>query len=108
MIDMIVATLTSALSTLPKGLSPLNWLNDFPIFRKSCYVLFFFWLICSGPGRVQVSIPGSSASYRGDRLKRIDAGLLEAPGDVRIACEFDWSEIGSGEVGIGLLNFPQT
>src|ERR1700675_3997094 len=29
MIDMIVATLTSAVSTLPKGLSPLNWLDDF-------------------------------------------------------------------------------
>src|SRR5277367_318086 len=25
MIDMIVATLTSSLATLPKGLSPLNW-----------------------------------------------------------------------------------
>jgi len=29
MIDMIVATLTSAISTLPKGLSPLSWLDDF-------------------------------------------------------------------------------
>jgi putative oxidoreductase len=29
LIDMIVATLTSALSTLPEGLSPLNWLDDF-------------------------------------------------------------------------------
>ena len=28
LIDMIVATLTSALSTLPKGLSPLSWLDD--------------------------------------------------------------------------------
>ena len=29
LIDMSVATLTSAISTLPKGLSPLNWLDDF-------------------------------------------------------------------------------
>src|SRR5271154_6952660 len=29
LIDMIVAVLTSALSTMPKGLSPLNWLDDF-------------------------------------------------------------------------------
>src|SRR5579864_2231084 len=29
LIDMTVATLTSAISTLPKGLSPLNWLDDF-------------------------------------------------------------------------------
>src|SRR5271165_5846026 len=28
LIDMIVATLTEALSTLPKGLSPLRWLDD--------------------------------------------------------------------------------
>ena len=29
LIDMTVATLTSAISTLPKGLSPLSWLDDF-------------------------------------------------------------------------------
>ncbi len=29
LIDMIVATLTNALSTLPKGLSPVDWLDDF-------------------------------------------------------------------------------
>jgi uncharacterized membrane protein YphA (DoxX/SURF4 family) len=29
LIDMIVAVLTNALSTMPKGLSPLNWLDDF-------------------------------------------------------------------------------
>jgi putative oxidoreductase len=29
MIDMTVATITSAVSTLPKGLSPHNWLDDF-------------------------------------------------------------------------------
>jgi putative oxidoreductase len=53
-IDMIVATLTSALSTLPKGLSPLNWLDDFLYLPEVLYVLFFIWLICSGPGRFSV------------------------------------------------------
>jgi putative oxidoreductase len=54
LIDMIVATLTSALSTLPKGLSPLNWLDDFLYFPEILYVLFFIWLICSGPGKFSV------------------------------------------------------
>jgi putative oxidoreductase len=51
MIDMIVATLTSAISTLPKGLSPLRWLDDFLYLPEVLYVLFFIWLICSGPGK---------------------------------------------------------
>src|SRR5580698_607429 len=51
MIDMIVATLMSAVSTLPKGLSPLNRLDDFLYLPEVLYVLFFAWLICSGPGR---------------------------------------------------------
>ncbi|HMD15802.1 MAG TPA: DoxX family protein [Terriglobales bacterium] len=51
LIDMTVATLTSALSTSPKGLSPLNWLDDFFYLPEVLYVLFFFWLICSGPGK---------------------------------------------------------
>jgi putative oxidoreductase len=54
MIDMIVATLTSAISTLPKGLSPLNWLDDFLYLPEVLYALFFIWLICSGPGRFSV------------------------------------------------------
>jgi len=54
MIDMIVATLTSALSTLPKGLSPLSWLDDFLYLPEVLYVLFFIWLICSGPGKFSV------------------------------------------------------
>jgi putative oxidoreductase len=54
MIDMIVATLTSAISTLPKGLSPLNWLDDFLYLPEVLYVLFFIWLICSGPGKFSV------------------------------------------------------
>ena len=54
LIDMIVATLTSAISTLPKGLSPLNWLDDFLYLPEVLYVLFFIWLICSGPGKLSV------------------------------------------------------
>jgi putative oxidoreductase len=51
LIDMIVATLTSPISALPKGLSPLNWLDDFLYLPEVLYVLFFVWLICSGPGK---------------------------------------------------------
>src|ERR1700723_906506 len=54
LIDMIVATLTSALSTLPKGLSPLSWLDDLLYLPEVLYVLFFIWLLCSGPGRFSV------------------------------------------------------
>jgi len=54
MIDMIVATLTSAVYTLPKGLSPLSWLDDFLYLPEVLYVLFFIWLICSGPGKFSV------------------------------------------------------
>ena len=54
LIDMIVATLTSAVSTLPKGLSPLNWLDDFLYLPEVLYVLFFIWLLCAGPGKFSV------------------------------------------------------
>jgi putative oxidoreductase len=54
LIDMTVATLTSAVSTLPKKLSPLNLLDDFFYLPEVLYVLFFIWLICSGPGRFSV------------------------------------------------------
>ena len=54
LIDMVVATLTSAVSTLPKGLSPLSWLDDFLYLPEVLYVLFFAWLIGSGPGRFSV------------------------------------------------------
>ena len=54
LIDMTVATLTSAIFTLPKGLSPLNWLDDFLYLPEVLYVLFFFWLIFSGPGKFSV------------------------------------------------------
>jgi putative oxidoreductase len=54
LIDMVVATVTSAVSTLPKGLSPLNRLDDFLYLPEVLYVLFFIWLICSGPGKFSV------------------------------------------------------
>ncbi len=54
LIDMVVATLTEAISTMPKGLSPLSWLDDFLYLPEVLYVLFFAWLICSGPGRFSV------------------------------------------------------
>ncbi len=54
LIDMTVAVLTSALSTLPKRLSPLNWLDDFLYLPEVLYVLFFIWLLCSGPGKFSV------------------------------------------------------
>jgi putative oxidoreductase len=54
LIDMIVATLTSAVSTLPRRLSLLTWLDDFLYLPEVLYVLFFIWLICSGPGKFSV------------------------------------------------------
>jgi len=54
LIDMIVATLTTVLSSLPKGLSPLRWLDDVLYLPEVLYVLFFIWLICSGPGEFSV------------------------------------------------------
>ena len=54
LIDMTVATLTNAVSTLPKGLSPLNWLDDFLYLPEVLYVLFFISLIFSGPGKFSV------------------------------------------------------
>ena len=54
LIDMTVATFTSAVDTLPKGLPPLNWLDDFLYLPEVLYVLFFAWLICSGPGKFSV------------------------------------------------------
>ncbi|MGA9247903.1 MAG: DoxX family protein [Candidatus Acidiferrales bacterium] len=54
LIDMTVAIVTEALSTMPKGLSPLNWLDDFLYLPEVLYVLFFIWLICSGAGKFSV------------------------------------------------------
>ena len=54
LVDMLVAILTAKLSAMPKGLSPLNWLDDFLYLPEVLYVLFFIWLICSGPGKFSV------------------------------------------------------
>lgn len=54
LINMVVAVLTSTLSTIPKGLSPLGWLDDFLYLPEVLYILFFVSLICSGPGRFSV------------------------------------------------------
>ena len=54
LIDMIVATLTTTLSAMPKGLAPLHWLDDFLYLPEVLYVLFFIWLLSSGPGKFSV------------------------------------------------------
>ncbi len=54
LIDMVVATLTEAVSTLPKGLSAPNWLDDFLYLPEVLYVLFFIWLLCAGPGKFSI------------------------------------------------------
>ena len=52
--DMLVAIVTTQLSGMPKGLPPLNWLDDFLYLPEVLYALFFIWLICSGPGKFGV------------------------------------------------------
>jgi putative oxidoreductase len=54
LVDMLVAILTTKLSALPKGLSPLNWLDDFLYLPEVLYVLFFICLLCFGPGKFSV------------------------------------------------------
>jgi putative oxidoreductase len=54
LVDMLVAILTTKLSILPKGLSPLHWLDAFFYLPEVLYVLFFIWLLCSGPGKFSV------------------------------------------------------
>ena len=54
LIDMLVAILMTKLSAMPKGLSPLNWVDDFLYLPEVLYVLFFIWLVCSGPGKFSV------------------------------------------------------
>src|ERR1700724_706364 len=51
LVDMLVAILTTNLSAMPNGLSPVKWLDDFLYLPEVLYVLFFIWLICSGPGK---------------------------------------------------------
>ena len=62
--DMVVAILTTTLSTMPAGLSPLNWLDDFLYLPEVLYVLFFILLICTGPGKFSVDY------WLADKLQR--------------------------------------
>jgi putative oxidoreductase len=54
LVDMAVAIVTTKLSTLPRGLSPLDWFDNFLYLPEVLYILFFVWLICSGPGRFSI------------------------------------------------------
>jgi putative oxidoreductase len=54
LVNMLVAVLTVKLSAMPKGLTTLNWLDDLLYLPEVLYVLFFTWLICSGPGKFSV------------------------------------------------------
>jgi putative oxidoreductase len=54
LVDMLVAILTTKLSTIPKGFSPLIWLDYFLYLPEVLYVLFFIWPIFSGPGKSSV------------------------------------------------------
>jgi putative oxidoreductase len=54
LVDMLVAILTTRLPAMPKGLSPLHWLDDFLYLPEVLYVLFFILLISFGPGKFNV------------------------------------------------------
>jgi putative oxidoreductase len=53
-IQMIVAIATVQLATIPKGVSVLDWLDDFLYLPETLYIIILIWLICSGPGRLSV------------------------------------------------------
>ena len=53
-IDMIVAITTVQLTTITKGLSFIDWLDDFLYLPEVMYIVIFLWLISSGPGRFSV------------------------------------------------------
>jgi putative oxidoreductase len=50
LVDMVVAVLTTKLSAIPKGLTPLKWFDELFYIPEVLYVILFFWLICLGPG----------------------------------------------------------
>lgn len=51
-LDMIVALATVQLATIAKGLSFVDWLDDFLYLPEVMYIIIFLWLIASGPGRL--------------------------------------------------------
>jgi putative oxidoreductase len=53
-VQMIVAITTVQIGTIQKGLSFLNWLDEFLYLPETMYIIILIWLICSGPGRVSV------------------------------------------------------
>jgi putative oxidoreductase len=53
-IDMVVAISTVQLATITKGLSFVDWLDDFLYLPEVMYIIIFVWLIASGPGRFSV------------------------------------------------------
>ena len=54
LVDMVVAILTTKLSAMPKGLSLLEWVDNLLYLPEVLYVLIFFWMICSGPGKLSI------------------------------------------------------
>lgn len=54
LVDMVVAILTTKLSTIPKELSPFGWIDNLLYLPEVLYGLIFFWMICSGPGKLSV------------------------------------------------------
>ena len=63
LIDMTVAVLTNALSTMPKGLSPLNWLDDFLYFPEVLYVLVLHLADLLRSGKPQCRLLARRTSY---------------------------------------------
>jgi len=53
-IDMIVAIVTVQLATITTTLSFIDWLDDFLYLPEVMYIVIFFWLIATGPGRLSV------------------------------------------------------
>jgi putative oxidoreductase len=53
-IVMITAIITVQLAAMPKSHSFLDWLDNFLYLPEVLYIIIFFWLICSGPGRFSV------------------------------------------------------
>jgi putative oxidoreductase len=60
---------------MPKGLSPLNWLDDFLYLPEVLYVLFFIWLLCSGPGKFSVDYWLAGKLLRSVSLPYVEAFL---------------------------------
>ena len=66
-IDMIVAITTVQLANIAKGLSVVDWLDDFLYLPEVMYIIIFLLLIAFGPGRLSV-----------DHWIAARSGLLEA------------------------------